>query len=493
MKFEIINKELSAIQTDLLVMGYYEDMDKPSRELAEVDRLLDGAIVDLINQGDITGKLKETTLIHTLGKISIRRILVIGLGSKDKFNYQNVKEVVATAIKKANHLKVKKIVSYLFGKNLPNMTEQEVAHSFAEGAVLANYRFNGYSSNNEERSEVELIQLIVNDSEAIKKGLEYGIAFAKGTNLARDLVNTPGNMMTPTHMADKAIEIARRFGMEYEILEQSDMERLGMGGLLAVARGSKQPPKMIVLKYRGKETWDDVLGLVGKGLTFDSGGISIKPRENMDLMKSDMGGGATVLGVMEVIGRIKPKVNVVAIIPSTENMPSGNAYKPGDVITTMSGKTVEILNTDAEGRLILADGITYAKQLGASRIIDIATLTGAILIALGNVATGAMTNNQKFLTDLMSSAEQTGEKLWQLPLFDEYKEQIKSQIADIKNVGGRMAGSITAALFLESFAENTPWIHLDIAGTAFADKDTALSPKGGTGSMVRSLVQLLLN
>ncbi|WP_339061255.1 leucyl aminopeptidase [Tepidibacillus marianensis] len=321
-------------------------------------------------------------------------------------------------------------------------------------------------------------------------GIECGTAYGEGTNVARDLVNTPGNLMTPTNMAEKAVEIARRYGMEYEVLVREDMERLGMGGLLAVAQGSEQPSKLIVLKYRGKEKWDDVLGFVGKGLTFDSGGISLKPPANMDEMKTDMAGGAAVLGAMEAVGKLRPKINIVAVIPSTENMPSGKAYKPGDVIRTMSGKTIEILNTDAEGRLVLADGITYARKLGATRIIDLATLTGAILVALGTVTTGAFTNDTSFLDDFKKSSQKAGERIWQLPTYTEYKEQIKSQIADLKNTGGRNAGSITAALFLEAFTEDTPWIHLDIAGTAYTSKETATTPKGATGVMVRSLIQI---
>ncbi|KXG44156.1 leucyl aminopeptidase [Tepidibacillus infernus] len=491
MKIEFLNQPVTSIQTDLLVLGHYSENTKPQGKLADVDQALDGAISDLIQQGEITGKAKETTLIHTFGKISAKRILVIGLGEKDAFDQDMVREIAAVAVKTAIKVKAKKVASCPFGIKHPNIHEHHVTHSFAEGAHLAHYRFDGYSSKKEEQHQVELIQLIAEEvSDELKYGIECGTAYALGTNLARDLVNTPGNKMTPTHMAEKAIEIARRYGMEYEILERDEMERLGMGGLLAVAQGSEQPPKMIVLKYRGREQWDDVLGFVGKGLTFDTGGISLKPGANMDEMKMDMGGGAAVLGAMEAIGRLRPKVNVVAVIPSTENMPSGKAYKPGDVIKTMSGKTIEVLNTDAEGRLILSDGITYAKHLGASRIIDLATLTGAVLIALGDVTTAAMTNNEEFLADFMKSAKKAGEKVWQLPTFDEYKEQIKSQIADLKNTGGRLAGSITAALFVGAFAEETPWIHLDIAGTAWSNKETATTQKGGTGVMVRSLVQI---
>lgn len=490
MKIEIINEAFKEIKTDLLVLGHYSD-SKLNATISEIDSSLDGTILDLIQSGEITGKLKETNIIHTQGKIAAKKVLIIGLGNEEKFDQDTLREIAGKIVKVAIQVKAKNVVSMLIGENHQNIHEHHVTHSFAEGANLGYYHFAGYSSVKEERHEIEKIQLIAsNITDELKYGIECGTAYAKGTELARDLVNTPGNMMTPTHMAEKAIEIAKRYGMEYEILERQDMERLGMGGLLAVAQGSEQPPKMIVIKYQGKDNWDDVIGYVGKGLTFDSGGISIKPGPGMDEMKMDMGGGAAVLGAMEAIGQLKPKVNIVAVIPSTENMPSGNALKPGDVIKTMSGKTIEVLNTDAEGRLILADGITYAKKLGATRIIDLATLTGAVVIALGNVTTAAMTNNEAFLKDFMKSASKAGEKVWQMPTFDEYKEQIKSKIADLKNTGGRPAGSITAALFVGAFAEETPWIHLDIAGTAWADSDKDLVQKGGTGVMVRSLVQL---
>ncbi|MFV9511550.1 leucyl aminopeptidase [Tepidibacillus sp. LV47] len=491
MKIEFTNLDVAKIKADLLVFGHYFDEKKPQGKLAELDQLLDGAISELIQQGDITGKEKETVLIHTFGKIPAPKVLVIGLGNYDRFDQDKVREVAAIAVKQGIKVKAKQIASVPFGIHHTHIHEHHVTHSFAEGALLASYHFEGYGSKKEEQFQVELIQLMADHvSDELVYGIECGTAYGLGTNLARDLVNTPGNLMTPAKMAEKAVEIARRYGMEYEVLGKEELERLEMGGLLAVSQGSDQPPKMIMIKYRGKEQWDDVLGFVGKGITFDSGGISLKPSANMDEMKTDMAGGAAVLGAMEAIGRLRPKVNIVAVIPSCENMPSGKAYKPGDVIRTMSGKTVEVLNTDAEGRLILADGITYAKKLGATRIIDIATLTGAILVSLGTITTGAFTNDSSFLDDFQKAAKKAGEKIWQLPTFDEYKEQIKSQIADLKNTGGRDAGSITAALFLAAFAEDTPWIHLDIAGTAYTSKESPTTPKGATGVMVRSLVQI---
>lgn len=490
MKLQFIDARLADVKADLLVLGCFKEQSKPGGMLAEADHLLDGAITELIQQGDITGAFKETALLYTYGRMTAKRLLIIGLGEDERLDQDRLREIAAVLVRMAVKSKAKKIVSELFGLGHPKIHEHHVTHSFAEGAKLASYEFAGYRSKKDEKREIETIQLLSDKpSDELVFGIECGTAYAEGTNLARDLLNTPGNLLTPAQMADKAVDIAKRHGMEYEILDRSEMEKLGMGGLLAVAQGSEQPPKMIVIKYKGKEHWEDVLGFVGKGITFDSGGISIKPSANMDEMKMDMGGGAAVLGAMEAIGKLKPKVNVLAVIPAAENLPSGKAYKPGDVIKTMSGKTIEVLNTDAEGRVALADAISYAIRLGASSIIDVATLTGAVVIALGHAATAAMTNDEAFLADFMKSAKKAGEKVWQLPIYDEYKEQIKSSIADLKNTGGRPAGSITAALFLEAFVEDTPWIHLDIAGTAWGNED-ALSPKGGKGVMVRSLVQM---
>jgi leucyl aminopeptidase len=296
----------------------------------------------------------------------------------------------------------------------------------------------------------------------------------------------------PKTLAEEANKLALQYGFECTVHDELEIEKLGMSGLHHVGKGSIHPPRMIVLKYQGLEQWTNVLGLVGKGITFDTGGISLKDAEGMEEMISDMGGAAVLLGVMQAIGKLKPKVNIIVIIPAAENMPSGSAFKPGDVISTLSGRTIEVLNTDAEGRIVLADGVTYAKQLGAERIIDVATLTGAVLYALGDVATAAITNHEGFLSELLKAAEQSGEKVWQLPAYPEYKEMLKSQIADIKNATThRWAGVITGGLFVGLFAENTPWIHLDTGGTAWLWHERGLEPKGGTGAMVRTLVALI--
>lgn len=491
MKIEFLAKSVTSIETELLVLGLFQGQTKCEGDLGQIDDALDGAISQLIQQGDLEGKTKQSLLIHTLGKIPAKRLLVIGLGELDAFDAHVAREAAAVALREARKMKVAHFASAAFGLEEKKFSEHAVGQAFAEGAHLANYHFEGYGLGREPAQTVVQIDLLApSPSQELRAGVDCGRAFAVGTNLARDLVNTPGNKMTPTDMAKQAVDIATRYSMQHEVLERADMERIGMGALLAVGQGSVEPPKMIVIKYQGKDTWDDVVGFVGKGITFDTGGISIKPSAKMDEMKTDMGGGATVLGAMEVIGQLRPKVNIVAVVASAENMPSGSAFKPGDVVQAMNGKTIEVVDTDAEGRLVLADGVAYAQKLGATKVIDLATLTGAVTIALGSVASGALTNNADFLAEFMTSAKSVGEKVWELPAFDEYKEQIKTPIADVKNIGGRLAGAITAGLFVGAFIEDTTsWIHLDIAGTAYTDNDSPSTPKGATGVMVRSLAQ----
>jgi leucyl aminopeptidase len=315
---------------------------------------------------------------------------------------------------------------------------------------------------------------------------------AEATNLARDMVNEPANYMTPGDMAGMAAELAESYGLKLKVLERKQMQELGMGALLGVAEGSRQPPKFIILRYRGGDSAEADMVLAGKGVTFDSGGISIKPSRKMDEMKGDMAGGAAVMAAMSAIAQIKPRVNVTALIPATENLPSGSALKPGDIVTAINGKTIEIISTDAEGRLILADALGYAEKLGAKVIIDVATLTGACQVALGDVVTGAFGNNQGLVDKVIAAGAEAGELIWQMPMYDQYKEQNKSDVADIKNVGGRYAGAITAAQFLAEFVGDTPWVHLDIAGTSMSTKERAYLVKGATGVAVRTLVNLVL-
>ncbi|WP_134704021.1 leucyl aminopeptidase [Ammoniphilus sp. YIM 78166] len=492
MEVKFSTHKWNEMATDCLVIGIPEGLKQPKGPLQPLDALLDGQLAALLAEGDLTGKSKDTLLLHTFGKISCKRILFIGLGQSVTF--ESLREIAARAVRTALKSKVSHLALALDSFMTDGVSEQETAQALVEGSLLGGYRFKGYAL--EERNDHRLSRLSIvcqeGQTSEVEAGGKLGEAMAKGTNLARELVNIPGNLLTPTGIASAAVEVAQRYGMEYEILEREDMIRLGMGALLGVAQGSAQPPKLVAIRYKGRPIWEEVLGFVGKGISFDTGGISLKPREGMEEMIGDMGGAAAVIGALEVIGQLKPEVNVLAVIPCAENMPSGTALKPGDVITTMSGKTVEILNTDAEGRLVLADGVSYAKRLGADYLVDVATLTGAVLVALGTCTTGVVTNNEAFVEEVMEAAAEAGEAVWRLPSFDPYKEQIKSKVADLKNTGGRYAGSITAGLFIGAFAEETPWVHLDIAGTSWAEKDTDMSPPGGTGSMVRTLALLAM-
>jgi len=369
------------------------------------------------------------------------------------------------------------------------------AQAIAEGTLMGLYTFRRHKKRDEDETDLEELTLVEEDAsklEALQRGVELGIVLAEAVNFCRDLANEPSNVLTPSEMAERARAMAHEAGLECQILERKEMEEMEMGALLGVAQGSQQPPKLIVLHYRGAPGEEGALGLVGKGITFDAGGISIKPSGGMEEMKGDMSGGAAIIAAMRAIGQLRPAINVTAIVPASENMPSGSALKPGDVLRAMNGKTIEIINTDAEGRLILADALSYARRLGLSPIVDVATLTGAISVALGNVAMGAMTNDEAVLAKVKRAAAAGGEKVWQLPMYEEYKEQIKSDVADMKNTGGRNAGSITAAFLLKEFVEDTPWVHLDMAGVDNYDKEKGVMVKGASGIPVRTLVHLTL-
>jgi len=473
--------------TDLLVVGYSKTSGLQGI-LSEVDAALGGAISDSITSTEITGKRKETFLIHTLGRLKAKRILVVGTGDTP-VTTNDLRNIAGIFVREAARVHATNVTIAPFIV-ADDVSAHDISQAIAEGSILSAYRFAGYALNKTPEHAVNAVRILAEEvSDKHTCGVRCGTAFAAGTMLARDVMNAPGNKMTPTDLANTAIAIATQHDFAYEILERSDMERFGMGALLGVAQGSVEPPKLIVLKYTGNPDASEVIAYVGKGITFDTGGISIKPAEHMDDMKMDMGGGAAVLGAMDAIGRLKPAVNIVAVVAATENMPSGSAFKPGDVLTAMGGKTIEVVNTDAEGRLVLADAVRYAKHLGATHIVDLATLTGAVVVALGNVTTGAMTNSDTFLASFLQAAKRTGEKVWQLPTFEEYKEQIKSDIADVMNLGSGGAGSITAGLFVEAFVDDTPWIHLDIAGTAWTKKDLDFTPKGAAGVMVRTLAQ----
>jgi len=495
MDIQVLNQAIDNVKCDMAIVYVFEESKVLVGAAETINRSINNRISELMKEGEVRGKYGEMTVIHNFAQFAARKVLVVGLGKQTDFNLDRVRQTVATALQHCRKCCAKKVVTTLCG--FENEFEIEaVSAAVAEGGLLGLYTFDFYKSKKEQDILVEEFWIAEHDEHKISKikaGVRKGKIFATATNFARDLVNHPSNFMTPVILADRACFIAEQYSLNISILEKVDLEREGMGGMLGVAQGSEEPPKLIVLKYNGNPSSQDMIALIGKGVTFDSGGISIKPSGGMEEMKEDMAGGATVVGAMKAIGMLRPKVNVVGIIPAVENMPSGKAFKPGDIITTLAGKTIEIMTTDAEGRLILADAVTFAKQLGATKIVDIATLTGACVVALGHVTSGIVSNNSKWSERVLTAANQVGEKMWELPNFDEYKEQIKGVLADLKNSGGRHAGAITAGLFISEFAEDTPWVHIDIAGTASTDKAKGYNLKGATGVGVRTLTQLILN
>jgi leucyl aminopeptidase len=493
MEIRVEHGDIAQSQANAIVVNLFEGITSPGGGTGAVDRALDGAISRVIADGGCRGKDGELTLIHTLGKIPSPRVVVAGLGASDKFTLDKVRTVSAGVARYARRARCETIASITHGAGIAGLDAEACAQAIAEGTLLGLYQFRRHKKPDEDAVEVKELVLVEHDEarlEALRRGVERGVALAEAANFARDLANEPSNVLTPSVLADRASAWAKDAGLECEVFDKAWMEQQGMGALLGVAQGSEQPPKFIVLRYRGGGSQH--LALVGKGITFDTGGISIKPAAGMEEMKGDMSGGAAVIGAIGAIARLKPAIDVTAIVPATENMPSGSAIKPGDVLRAMTGTTIEVINTDAEGRLILADGLGYAKQ-SATAIIDVATLTGAISIALGNVAMGAMTNNDALYQRVQRASEASGEKVWQLPMYDEYKEQIKSDVADIKNTGGRGAGSITAAFFLKEFVGETPWVHLDMAGVDFYEKEKGVTVKGASGIPVRTLVHLALD
>lgn len=480
---------------EAIILSCFEDDKELQKSVKLINGRLSNKIIKIIEDGEFKGKINQISLLHTIGEIPAKRILLAGLGKKKEFSIDRIRQAMGCASKYLRRIGVKKITTLLYRDGLSGMSVSDYAQAVVEGAILGLYQFNEYRTQNldEIREITELIVVGEDNIDEIKKGAKIGEIIAHATNFARDLVNHPSNYVTPRKMAEAAKDIAREYGLICKILDRTDMEKLGMGGLLGVSKGSQEPPKFIILEYQGTTKKMNPIALVGKSITFDSGGISLKPSEKMEQMKDDMSGGASVLGCMLAVARLKVPVNIVGLLPATENMPSGSAIKPGDVLKTMSGKTIEVISTDAEGRMILADALTYATRYKPAAIIDLATLTGACVIALGNFAIGLMGNNNELIGRIKKAGELSGERVWELPLWEEYSEQIKSDIADMKNVGGRAAGTITAGAFLSKFVEDYPWVHLDIAGTSWNESDRPYITKGGTGIGVRLLTQFLID
>ena len=495
LKIDVQSADIIGIDTPALVVNLFRGVKKPGGATGAVDKALGGVITQLIEDGEIKGSTGETTLIHTLGKIKPSRVLVAGLGTQDKFDVQVVRRVSAEVVRFLRRKGISSAATIAHGAGIGGLDPQLSGQAIAEGAHLGLYKFGTYlTKNSDSTNEFEHLTVVELDktrAKAIDAGVKLGSTVAKASITARNMVNEPANHMTPSRMAEAAQKVASDQGLKIEIMENAQMKNMGMGAFMGVAQGTDEPAKLIVLRYDGDpENPENNLGLIGKGITFDTGGISLKPPGGMEAMKGDMAGGASVIAAMEIIGQTKPKINVLAVIAATENMPGASAQRPGDVVRAMNGKTIEVINTDAEGRLVLADALCYAREQGITRLVDVATLTGAMVTTLGKACTGVMGNDGQLIQQTIDAGKKTGEKFWELPMFDEYKDLIKSDVADMKNSGGRQAGSISAALLLAEFVDGAAWVHLDIAGTSTSDKAAGYLVKGATGVPVRTLAQL---
>jgi leucyl aminopeptidase len=496
--FEIMKITLSLspaaqIETECLVAAVLDraenapdQKDKTEAFVSGSDKAVQQAASDLVSAGDITGKTFETSWLHKPAGIKAKRLLLIGGGKSKKFTASDLRKLAGAAVRV---LKSRSLRALAFVTPQEISSEQAV-RAIVEGAIIGDFDPDTYKSDRKDQKIESLTVVATGDQSKLQSALDEARILAESQNFTRELVNEPSNRMTPTMLANRAQEMAKQTGLKCEVHGADKIKELKMGAFWGVAQGSDEPPALIVMRYEPAGVPEKpVLGLVGKGVTFDTGGISIKPADGMEKMKYDMAGGATMIGAMRAIALLKPKVKVIGIVCATENMPSGKAQKPGDIQTAMSGKTIEIINTDAEGRLVLADGLCYARQLGCTHLIDAATLTGAVVVALGYTNAGIFANDDDIYNHFKAALDKAGEKMWRLPLDDEYKEQIKSNIADLMNTGGRWGGAITAAKFLQEFAEDTPWIHLDIAGTAWMEDAKPWIAKGPSGIAVRSLVE----
>ncbi len=497
MKIEVKQGAIQEQTTDMIVVNLFEGVAEPGGATAAADRALGGQLHELLALGDFKGKLNDTALLYPSHGFPARRVLIVGLGKQEEFDLDKVRQVSATAGRKARSLGIRNYATIVHGGGAAGLDASEAAQALSEGTHLSQYRFTQHRTVEEdadEGPEPETVRVVVFSADlvdTIEQGVRAGESIAAAVNWVRDLVNQPANYATPVLLAEEARRMAKNTGLKFESFGPAGLRKLGMGAVLGVAQGSVQEPRFVVLEHNQGAADTAPIVLVGKGLTFDSGGISLKRRENMDKMKGDMAGAAAVLGTMRAAATLGIPQRVIGLVPATENLPSGSALKPGDVVKTIIGKTIEVSNTDAEGRLILADALGYARRFKPVAIVDLATLTGACVVALGTVAAGLFSNNDELAAKVEKASQAAHEKVWRMPLWKEYDEQIKSDVADMKNVGGRPAGAITAAMLLSKFVGDIPWAHLDIAGMAAADKDSPYQPKGASGYGVRLLVQLL--
>jgi len=495
MRISVEAGDVTKVGAECVVVNLFEGVAAPAGATGAINEALAGSISELIASGDLRGKEGELTLLHTFGKLPAKRVLIAGLGKSGDFNIDRVRETSANVARFLRGKRITTFATIAHGAGIGGLDGEACAQAVAEGAVLGLYRFDRHKRTDDDATVVEAITIVERDAAkagAMNAAAERGVIMAEAANFARDLANEPSNVLTPTEFAARAEKMASTYRLGFTVFDRERAQEMGMGAFLGVAKGSAQPPKFIMLTYSGGGE-GRTLGLIGKGVTFDTGGISIKPAAGMEEMKGDMSGGAAVIAAMMAIARLKPAVNVTALVPATENMPGGNATKPGDLLRAMNGKTIEVVNTDAEGRLILADALSYALQLDLSPLVDVATLTGAISVALGDVAYGIFANNDALVDRIKSASATAGEKCWQLPMFPEYKDLNKSMVADVKNTGGRNAGSIAAAFFLKEFVDDRPWAHLDIAGVDFFEKEKGTIVKGASGIPVRTLVNLALD
>ena len=479
MESTLISQSFSQIPADALAILVFSE-DAPPAELTPFAKWLD----ELRESGEFAGKPGELAVLHQPAGFAAKRLAVVGAGKRDVFDSATLRKAVGSAVRALKQKGVKTLAWWLPDGD---------AAAAVEGAILGNYEPDVHKTSSKESKPLERFSVAVRSmASQTQAAFDRGKILADAQNFTRDLVNEPANLMTPTILADRARAMAAESGLDCEVLDQDRMRQLGMGSLLGVAQGSVEPPALIVVRYRpaSPPPTADHLGLVGKGVTFDTGGVSIKPAEGMEKMKYDMAGGAAVLGAMRAVARLKPAIPVTALVPAVENMVGARAQRPGDIVTSLSGKTVEVLNTDAEGRLILIDALTYAQRLGCTHLVDAATLTGAIVVALGHVNIGAFTNNDAMLARVMAAARAEGEKTWHMPLDEDYKDLLKSAFADLANIGGRWGGAVSAAWFLREFTGDTPWVHLDIAGTAWLDEAKPHLAKGPTGVCVRTFTNL---
>jgi leucyl aminopeptidase len=477
MQIKLESKSLGQAESEALVVVCFEG--------APPDGAASGLVKEFYDSGEFSGKAQEVVVLHHPSGLKAKRLVLAGGGKRERFDPAELRKLSGSVLRS---LKSKGIHGVTLALEDPYRSD-DFAAAAVEGAILADLENDVYKTDPKKNEKHVDSFAVLGGSQT---GVDRGRILAEAQNFSRDLANEPANILTPTLLATRATEMAAEYGLECEVLDQDRMRQLGMGALLGVAQGSAEPPALIIIRYRPAKapTSPDHLGLIGKGVTFDTGGISIKPSDGMEKMRYDMSGGAAVLGAMRAIAQLKPAIPVTALVPAVENMPGSKAQRPGDIVKSLSGKTVEVLNTDAEGRLILIDALTYAKRLGCTHLVDSATLTGAIVVALGTVNIGAFTNNEEFLQKLLTASKAEGEKTWQLPMDEEYKELLKSSFADLHNIGGRSGGSITAAWFIRDFVDDTPWVHLDIAGTAWLDDAKPYMAKGPTGVGLRTFVRL---